>query len=266
MIRTQAQPLTFAMPEPTAQNVSTHAAEHARLFRIVKLDGVVPALAEIYRLLAIDPARPDHRRWLEAVDDLLCRVPRLTRPRAVIRVDAVRELTPRKLVLESGVAFSGPVAQFLSGARLVATFIATIGSALERLGRCWLRRGEVVRGLVADAVASELAEAAARRCQQIVREWALPQGLEATPRYSPGYCGLSLDQQRSVFASLPAQRINVRLTESSLMVPVKSVSGLVGIGPPEAVSPDRYPCAWCDRPDCNQRRAPFIGTGGPGFD
>jgi len=258
MISSQPSRLTFMMSEPSAQNAPIYAAENAGFFRIVKLDGVVPELAEIYRLLAVDPARPDHRRWLQAVEDLLRRTPRLTRPRAVIRVDAVRELTPRKLVLASGATFSGPVAQFLSGVRLVATFIATIGSALERLGRCWLRRGEVVRGLVADAVASEVAEAAARRCQQIVREWALPQGLEVTPRYSPGYCGLSLDQQRSVFAGLPAQRINVRLTESSLMVPVKSVSGLIGIGPPGAVGPDRYPCSRCDCPDCNQRRAPFV--------
>jgi hypothetical protein len=44
------------------------------------------------------------------------------------------------------------------------------------------------------------------------------------------------------------------------MLPVKSVSGLVGIGPADKVSPGGYPCEHCDHPDCMQRRAAFKGN------
>ena len=111
--------------------------------------------------------------------------------------------------------------------------------------------------MIADAIASEAAEATAERLKADVRAWARVRGLDITAPYSPGYCGMTIQQQRPLFASLPTCEVNVRLTPSCLMVPVKSISGLIGIGPADKVSPERCPCEGCDHPNCTQRRAPM---------
>lgn len=250
-------------------SLPTHAilpAEQAVLFRVVRYDRVTPDREQIHRLLGLRTGHAGHRRWFEALDELLKTLPRLMRPRAVYRLDPVRRLDARRLELESNVVLEGSVGRFLEHSTHVATFIATIGSAVERLSRRWLRRGQVMNGAIADAIASEAAEAVAQACQDDVRAWATERGMDVTPRYSPGYCGLNVRQQAAVFAGLPARLVNVRLTPSSLMVPIKSVSGLIGVGPAELVSPAGYPCRYCDHPHCMQRRVPLEEHGGSCFD
>jgi len=241
-------------------------AEQALLFRVARYERVAPDREQIHRLLGLRAGHPGHRRWFEALGELLETLPRLMRPRAVYRLDPVRRLDDRRLELESNIVLDGSVGRFLAHSTHVVTFIATIGSAVERLSRCWLKRGRVLHGTIADAIASESAEAAAQACQDEVRSWATQRGMDVTPRYSPGYCGLNVRQQAAIFAGLPARVVNVRLTPSSLMVPIKSVSGLIGVGPAELVSPAGYPCRYCDHPHCMQRRAPLEKHGGTCFD
>lgn len=196
-------------------------------------------------------------RWEPAIEELSRILPPLARGRAVFRIEPIASLERNRLTLTDGAVIEGAVGQFLAHSRMVALFVATIGSGVERLSRRWLRGGSVVRGLVADAIASELAESVAFLCQQDVRAWARGRGLDITPRYSPGYCGMSVRQQSVLFARLPAGVIGVRLTPSFLMTPVKSVSGLIGLAPAGLVAPEDYPCSRCDHPNCMQRRARF---------
>lgn len=231
------------------------AAEQADAFRVLRFERVEPEREQIERLVHLRSDRANHRRWFERIDELLSELPRVMRPRGVFRVDKVVALEPRRLRLASGVCFEGAVGSYLAHATQTATFVVTIGSALERLSRGWLRRGKVMHGMIADAIASEATEATARRLHAEVRAWANGRGYEVTPPYSPGYCGMTVKQQVPLFASLPTQSINVRLTPSCLMMPVKSISGLIGIGPADKVRSDGYACEACDHPHCAQRRA-----------
>lgn len=229
----------------------------ARLFRVLRFDHVEPDRTQIHRLVGLEPGRDGHRRWLGLTDRMLAELPRLLRPRGLFRIDEVVALQPRRVVLASRALFEGAVGTFLEHSQLVATFIVTIGSALERLSRGWLRSGKVMQGAIADAIASQAAEAAAQRLTEEVRAWARAWGLDITPPYSPGHCGMTVRQQIPLFASLPAHQINVRITPSCLMLPIKSISGLLGLGPADKISPTGYPCQACTHPDCTQRRAPL---------
>ncbi len=247
--RTETELSAPAAGDPTAPPAAV-------AFELCRFEAMHVEPERVARLVGVRADRAVHRRWLEMIDRARATLPRLMRPRAVFRIDAVRTLSPHKLVLASGTVYAGAIGRFLARAEFVATFVVTIGSAVERLSRRWLREGQVRAGVVADAVASEAVELTAERCQERIRAWAHERGFEITPRYSPGYCGMRVDQQIPLFASLPARRIGVRLQPSFLMTPIKSVSGLIGIGRIDAVRPDDYPCRHCDQPDCMQRRAP----------
>ena len=86
-----------------------------------------------------------------------------------------------------------------------------------------------------DAMASVAADTAAevteRRYEDTLRAhgWATADG--AALRYSPGYCGWDLTGQRRLFAALRPETIGLTLTDSCLMQPLKSVSGVILAGP-----------------------------------
>ena len=61
-----------------------------------------------------------------------------------------------------------------------------------------------------------------------------------------------INQQKMVFWTVNGNSVGVRLTEGNLMIPRKSISGIIGIGYPEV---ENYnPCKTCDRYDCRGRR------------
>jgi hypothetical protein len=77
-------------------------------------------------------------------------------------------------------------------------------------------------------------------------------GMKITNRYSPGYCGWDVSEQHKLFRLIPDNFCGIRLTESALMDPVKSNSGIIGIG--ESVKMNPYTCSLCDLKECAYRK------------
>ncbi len=212
--------------------------------------------AHVFRCLGIHPDRPNHARWVRLFHDLESTLPRIYRPRAVVRVDRVTRLGATELELESGASYAGAIGRFLRDSRYVATFVLTLGRGPERLARRWLNRSRLMHGTMVDTIASEATERLADHVEAHLARWAAARGLGLTPRYSPGYCGLSLAQQSCLFDSVSEAAGFVKLTANCLMLPMKSISGLIGVVPGELAPGKRYPCERCGHPDCTQRRAP----------
>jgi len=132
-----------------------------------------------------------------------------------------------------------------------AIFTATIGSALEEKAAAYNDRGEMLKMYCADVIGSEAVEKAADRMQEQLAVFAAGQGMTITNRYSPGYCGWDVDEQKKIFSLLPPDFCGVALTKSSMMMPVKSVSGIIGLGSNVKLMP--YGCAICDKANCIRR-------------
>jgi hypothetical protein len=75
-----------------------------------------------------------------------------------------------------------------------------------------------------------------------------------TPPFSPGYCGMPLDQQRVLFSILDTSPISVELLPTMIMRPIKSVSGLIGIGRQDRINASGVPCEACQLTTCRMRR------------
>jgi len=76
-------------------------------------------------------------------------------------------------------------------------------------------------------------------------------GLRVTNRYSPGYCGWPVSEQHALFSFFKVDFCGISLTESALMKPIKSVSGMIGIG--KTVTFAGYDCERCRISDCTYR-------------
>ena len=76
-------------------------------------------------------------------------------------------------------------------------------------------------------------------------------GFSITNRYSPGSCGWPVSDQQLLFSLFPDKYCGISLSDSSLMDPLKSVSGIIGIG--RNVKKTAYTCDICDIENCMYR-------------
>lgn len=130
-------------------------------------------------------------------------------------------------------------------------FVCTAGKSISEMSAALLKGDDPAKGYIYDQVAIFVAEAVGNRLQLLVRE-ELPAGKLITNSYSPGYCHWDVADQHRLFALFPPAPCGVTLTDSALMNPVKSISGVIGIG--KSVSYREYPCALCLSVNCIYRK------------
>jgi len=133
-----------------------------------------------------------------------------------------------------------------------ALFICTAGAAFEEYQQQLMKEGDMVRVFIADALGSVIAEHCADRMEETLQTSIDKLGWHHTNRFSPGYCGWHVSQQQLLFPLFDGNTCDVSLTESSLMMPIKSVSGIIGLG--EKVRKLDYTCGLCDFQQCYKRR------------
>jgi len=133
-----------------------------------------------------------------------------------------------------------------------ALFIVTAGPGPENMVRLLMEKGNYLEGYIADLVASAIVEGTADQIEEHIRSKAERLGLKITNRYSPGYCSWDVKEQQKIFSLFPQGCCGVRLSESSLMYPVKSVSGLIGAG--AKVKYSNYTCGFCTMKNCHFRK------------
>jgi hypothetical protein len=152
-------------------------------------------------------------------------------------------LAPRAVLAEAAVAAGGgtvalggdrlrstsrSLGERLEGCRIAVLFAATIGEALEAWGRELLDAGQMARSLLVDAYASSAAILLGTEIETIVTRRFAARGLAAGKRYAPGYGDWDLEDQTPLCALVGAGRIGIRVTAEHLMVPAKSISGVIG--------------------------------------
>jgi hypothetical protein len=212
---------------------------------------------EVLRYLGYPAGVEPNPRLLAILDDWVLEASRRARPRAGYMVLPVVQLRPHRLRLETPageVEFRGAVGEFLGASECVAAFIATAGPDVERLASELMRQGDALAGLILNAVGAERAEAAEAMVIRQLRERAKKCGFAPTLPYSPGYCGMALVEQRTLFRLFGDYDVGVTLTDSCLMRPLKSVSGLIGLGPEERIAALGSPCDRCELYNCSMRR------------
>lgn len=173
-------------------------------------------------------------------------------PRATYSTYAIKARGARALTIGS-VEIKGQVATFLRDADRAIAFVVTVGSRVSELARAAQSDGDVVRAWALDALGSWAAEATAHALSRRL-ETRLGPSEALTPRYSPGYCGMKLTEQQSLFELVNARSIGVTLSPSMLMQPEKSISGLVGLGEKSKIGNFGSPCDRCTDVNCTMRR------------
>ncbi len=218
--------------------------------KITKFDFQLTAI-DILKGQGIDPERASERLHASA-ESVLEEAHSLLKPAALYKVVRVTDFDHQKITFNGG-SFEGPlVAKAMAGADDLNIVACTIGENLENKVQEMMNENPV------KAVALDGAGIAAiRKVSQAVEDLISKEACELETnlgmRAQPGQEGWPIEQQREVFTILPGEEVGIRLTETCLMIPRKSVSFVIPRG--KALSDSVSPCDFCSkRSRCEWRK------------
>jgi hypothetical protein len=153
-----------------------------------------------------------------------------------------------------GISFEcGPlIIRHLKGCTEIAVFASTLGLEFDHWIKGFFDKEDPLQGYIANTIGSVLVEAVVDWLQERLEEDIAPEGLGRSNRVSPGYCQWNVNEQHKLFSLLPERFCDITLMESALMVPIKSVAGVIGLG--RGIQCRDYDCRSCDKKDCIMRR------------
>ena len=136
----------------------------------------------------------------------------------------------------------------LKDCKKVVVFVATIGISTDRVIRKYSMTSPA-NAVIAQAVGTAMIE---EWCDVLCDRLKVNGFLR--PRFSPGYGDFSIEYQKKIFTLLDCPRkIGVSLTDSLMMIPSKSVSGIIGISEVDS-NCHKNGCEECGRTECIYRR------------
>ena len=206
---------------------------------------------DIYLNMGSGPYDPDPE-MRGRVESAISHIATFCRPRFGYRVFP-REGSTADSVSCGGITLhcGSVISPVIAGGEYQCLFVATAGAEFQQWMEEEAHSGDILREFVSNNIGSEIAEATARVAIDELSAECAAKGLSVGNSYSPGYCGWRLTDQKAIFSVMPSGPCGIRLTDSCLMIPIKSVSGVLPVG--KDVVKKMYSCAVCERTDCYKK-------------
>jgi hypothetical protein len=143
----------------------------------------------------------------------------------------IRKFLHDKLVLENGVRIGGgPVVPVVGGAEELIVAVCTIGRAADRLIEDTQKSRQLFKALVLNDLAAWAVDIVRQQLCRSFEDESKEQGLHISAPLSPGESVWSVSDQAVIFSLLDAGQIDVSLSPSMVMSPIKSLSLILGVG------------------------------------
>jgi hypothetical protein len=159
--------------------------------------------------------------------------------------------------LEGGVTLSSPkLSKTMNGCEEIVCFVGTLGRGIEAKIRNLMGKNNLSEAYILDAMGSVAMESIVEKFHRRMKDRFASKQKGITLPFSPGYCDWPLTDQKKLFALFDSMDVGVKLTDSCLMKPRKSVSGVFGVTPSHGSTPSGLynPCSRCAKQDCIARR------------
>ena len=110
-----------------------------------------------------------------------------------------------------------------------ALFTCTLGKQYDVWGRSFNDQNDIFYRYFADAIGSEIVEAAVDWLEGQINIKAEILELKSTNRYSPGNCEWNVSDQHKLFSFFPDNFCEIEITDSARMTTIKFMSGIIGL-------------------------------------
>jgi len=188
------------------------------------------------------------------------RIHNIIEPKIVYQFKEVDKVSKGSISLKEDCLFKSPkLSKTLSNSKEIVCFLATVGTRIEKEISKLFKKNHLADAYILDAMGSAAVENLVEQFQSGISEKFNKKGKTTTLRFSPGYCDWPVTEQKKLFNLLGSLDVDVKLNDSCLMTPSKSISGVFGIQSEYENGEKPYnPCWDCNKTDCLERRSPKI--------
>jgi hypothetical protein len=208
---------------------------------------------DVLKIMGYQGARPAPKRIVSAAHEAKELCLELIEPRCVYEIYEISGIGSGVLSL-NGAKFHGKVLQkVMKGSTRAVIFVATMGKRLDDEIERLTKGGDTFSAVMLDTFGSvALGVTSVDLYSTISQNEATPDGYRLTHSFGPGECQWDIREQKTLFTLVDADSIGVTLTDTCLMIPKKSRSGIMGLGPTHLVS-TKSACDLCDSKKCSGR-------------
>jgi len=189
--------------------------------------------------------RPEIKK---VITELLAEVEKesLLEPAVAYEYYPINVMDADRISLEGGGAIAAPLlpATFPEAKELIV-LIATIGPKLEKQVTEYTKSGGALRGMVLDGIGTAAVDRLIPQALELIAAEVAARGYEISSPVNPGMPGFPMTEQWNMLKLAPASEIGVSLSSSGVLVPRKSTSMVIGIGPKMTRWTQAEVCARC---------------------
>lgn len=224
----------------------------------IRVEDVLPTTGAVLRRQGIPKTADPDVRLVSLANESIVSYREKAKP-----IGMVREISKEEFDTvyngEGNNAAETPLDDIYMQADSLMLFAVTVGEPLSVEISHLFETNDYAKAGMLDATASEGAEMAAlvlvRHCRQQLTADGRFDASSGILDFSPGYCGWHVSGQKKLFAHLQPGEIGIELSESCLMRPLKSISGVIVAGRKTIFGfDDCFPfCAECETHSCQDR-------------
>jgi len=156
----------------------------------------------------------------------------LLKPAIIYKIYTITDICQGQIHLSGNESLHSPfLVSNLPSAKELAIIVCTIGPELEEKAAYFFHHDEPLRGLLLDGIGSAAVDSLLEEACHILTQEVSTRGYQTSSPIGPGMIGLPISEQQHLFKMVPAEEIGVQLTSAQIMIPRKSVSMVIGIGP-----------------------------------
>ena len=122
------------------------------------------------------------------------------------------------------------IVKALTGSECIAVVVATVGSGVDSLIKKYNGVYDFLKAYWCDKLSNWVLDKLMTYLINDIRDEAKERGMQVTSNWGPGYCGWNIKEQKNLLSLCDASCLGITLSSSMIMNPVKSISGVVGIG------------------------------------
>lgn len=151
--------------------------------------------------------------------------------KGIAKILSIKEKNQEYISLKNNIKFkSSNLSKMLENCDEILVFASTAGKKLIKEIEERMHHSRYLQGVVFDAVGSEMADSALEWIMEYFNKELAKEGKRLTRRrYSAGYGDFLLENQKIIYNILKMDRIEVKITDSFMLVPEKSATAISGV-------------------------------------
>lgn len=208
---------------------------------------------DIIRLLGYKDSLPDEET-MELIRSEANRCSGYLTPEIVYEKIYIKEKKDNQVFLNNNVILEGEfIKEKLAECQYVIVVVSTIGKGIEELINEKYEVGDYLSALIIDNVGTIALDHINRFFWNRMVESLKGSSIGITSRLSPGDTAMSVEEQTKIFKCLEGNEINVKLTDSYMMLPLKATSAIYGFGEGIGITRIEHVCRECSLKNCSYR-------------